>query len=75
MNGWENFIFKSEVTEQLAEDRAVHCATCKHLSKSLLLSFLRDNLKQIEGYECGICSCPISAKIRSVAESCPINKW
>lgn len=75
LNGWYNFIKKSEVTEQLAEQRALHCLSCVELKEGVLLTFLNDELKEIQGYKCGICECPLSAKLRSKNEKCPLKKW
>jgi hypothetical protein len=75
LNGWENFISKSEVTEKLAKQRAIICNTCESNVKSKLLIFVKDELKEIEGHKCNECQCPLSAKIRSVNEKCDLNKW
>lgn len=75
LNGWQNFIFKNEVTEKLAEIRAEHCAKCPHLKYGSMLSMVKDELKEIESHYCGKCTCPISAKIRTQNETCPISLW
>jgi hypothetical protein len=75
LNGWQNFIAKSEVTEKLAKERATICAGCDSNVKSKLLIFVKDSLKEVEGYKCKECECPSSFKIRSIKEKCPLNKW
>jgi len=75
LNGWQNFIFHNQVTEKLAKERASFCVNCPKLKKGKLLSFLNDDLKEIEGYYCDICKCPLSGKIRSKEEKCDLNKW
>lgn len=75
INGWQNFILKSEVTEQLASDRALECIGCEHAKKRKLIAFIKDDFKEIEGYICNLCKCPLSAKIRSISEKCDIDKW
>lgn len=75
LNGWQNFISRSEVTEQLAEKRAEICAFCPQLKEGKVLAFIKDDLKEIQGHYCNICKCPISAKIRSELETCELNKW
>ena len=76
LNGWENFLSKSEVTEKLASDRALECIGCEYAKHSKAIEvFVKDDFKEIEGYVCDLCKCPISAKIRSVNETCPISKW
>jgi hypothetical protein len=75
LNGWGNFIEKSEVTETLAESRAKICATCFECKEGKLLALIKDDLKEVEGHYCALCYCPISAKIRSINERCPLSKW
>lgn len=75
LNGWGNFIEKSEVTETVAESRAKICATCFECKEGKLLALIKDDLKEVEGHYCALCYCPISAKIRSINERCPLSKW
>tara|TARA_R110000782_G_scaffold21002_3_gene56716 strand:+ start:612 stop:860 length:249 start_codon:yes stop_codon:yes gene_type:complete len=75
LNGWQNFMSKSEVTEALAKERAKICSGCDSNVKSKLLIFVKDELKEIEGHKCKECQCPLSAKIRSVNEKCDLDKW
>lgn len=75
LNGWENFIEKNEVSEKLAKLRAIECANCPMAKKGILTAFINDDLKEIEGYYCKKCTCPLSAKIRSINESCPLKLW
>lgn len=84
-DGWKNFMDKSEVIESLANKRASICESanngslCVHAKKKMLSAFIKDSIKSIEGYSCNKCpsiiKCPLSAKIRSKNESCPIGKW
>ena len=74
LDGWKNFIDKSEVAEKLASERAEKCSKCENAIKSNLL-FFKDSLKEIQGYKCNKCQCPLSAKVRSKNEKCPIDKW
>jgi len=75
LSGWSNFILKSEVTEELAKKRALACVDCSECVKSKLTAFVNDDIKQIKGYKCNICNCPLSAKLRTEKEKCPLNKW
>lgn len=75
INGWQNFISKNEVSEKLAKLRASECANCPNAKKGMLTAFIKDELKEIEGYYCDLCKCPLSAKIRSINEKCDIEKW
>lgn len=75
ISGWKNFISKSEVTEEIAKERAKICATCEHAKHSTTLNaFIKDELKEVEGYYCNDCEgCPLSAKIRTKNDIC--KKW
>lgn len=75
INGWHNFLSKSEVTETLAQERAKECLKCEDKSKAILLAFVKDNFKEVEGFKCNLCNCPLSAKIRSINEKCPKKLW
>ncbi|MBW2961276.1 hypothetical protein [Mesonia aestuariivivens] len=83
LNGWKNYLIENPVIEEVAKERSKICATsgpngnkCTHLSKGKFTSMLRDyKLHEIEGYYCSKCKCPLSAKVRSKNEKCPINKW
>lgn len=74
LSGWKNFLSKSEVTEAVAEKRAMICGTCPNLKQGLLLAFIKDSLTEVEGAYCNVCKCPLSAKVRS-NDVCPENKW
>ena len=76
LNGWKNFMNKSEVIEMVAVSRGTHCIECKHAKHSKTIkAFVKDEFKEIEGFVCGLCDCPLSAKLRSENETCPLNKW
>lgn len=74
LDGWENFIDKSEVVENVAKERALKCSQCPELKHGKLLAFIKDELTQIQGCYCNKCKCPLSAKIRS-NDKCPLGKW
>lgn len=75
LNGWRNFVDKSEVTEAIAEKRAEICMKCNECKDGKLLALIKDDLKEIQGHYCGLCYCPISTKIRSELETCPKDLW
>lgn len=73
--GWKNYIERPEVEEEETIRRAEICSTCSFAKKGLILTFVKDSLKNIEGRYCSSCEgCPLSAKIRSIG-NCPENKW
>ncbi len=76
LNGWSNFMSKSEVAEMVAVSRGSYCIDCKEAKFSKTVkAFVKDELKEIEGFVCGVCNCPLSAKLRSENEQCPLKKW
>lgn len=75
LNGFYNLSKKDEVVEDLAEQRAKHCVSCVELKEGRLLNLIKDDLVEIKGHYCGLCFCALSAKIRSINESCPLKKW
>lgn len=74
LTGWKNYLEKSEVTENIALQRAAVCAVCPHAKQGKLLAFIKDSLTEIEGTYCDLCHCPLSAKVRST-DICPDNQW
>lgn len=75
LDGWENFVNQKEVSEKMARQRAEYCKNCINLKKGGLLSFVNDDIKEIQGFYCNLCKCPLSAKLRSKNSNCPINKF
>lgn len=75
LNGWENYLDKSEVVEKEAKRRASICSKCEYAKKGILTAFIKDKLTEIQGMYCSAClGCPLSAKVRSKGK-CEKNKW
>lgn len=74
LTGWKNYIDKSEVIELVAEERASICSACPFAAKEKILTFVKDDFKEVEGLICSLCKCPLSAKIRSNSK-CELGKW
>lgn len=75
LNGWKNYFIEDSVVEKIAEERAQICVKCPFAVEKKLLIFVKDDLEEVEGMACARCDCPLSAKIRSVKESCPEKLW
>ena len=75
LNGWNNYFNKDAVVEKVANQRAEFCAKCPFAVESIFTIFVNDELKEIEGLICKRCNCPLSAKIRSIKETCPEKLW
>lgn len=68
IDGYTNLLYKDIEVEGIAKDRLDICNSCTSIK---VLSIMNNTMFKY----CGICRCPISAKIRSIKEHCPINKW
>lgn len=75
--GWGNLMFSSPAVEQLALKRAKICADCPsaQFSGAYYITAPDSKTKQVRGLKCGECGCALSAKVRSVEDSCPLGKW
>lgn len=79
MEGWANYVHLSSdpIDEKIAEARAKICSTCPLAEKSNMLNIILpdDTHKDIQGYRCTKCGCPLSSKVRSILSQCPEDKW
>ncbi len=74
LNGWENY-FTGKVSDKAIE-RAEICAECENIEKGVFEVLMPDYaIKEIQGYKCGVCECPISTAVRSEDYKCPLGKW
>lgn len=74
IEGWSKVVFKDPEIEKLASDRAISCSQCPFSKKGMyLVEWFGDELT--EGNMCGVCKCPLAAKLRVKDEICPIGKW
>jgi hypothetical protein len=76
LSGWKNYTSQNPETEKLAKERAEKCSHCRHAVYGTYEKLMKDySLKEVEGMKCDICQCPLSTKLRSNAENCPIGLW
>lgn len=73
INGWKNLFLLLET--DLAKERARSCTSCDEARSGTFEKFIGDQIIEIQGLKCRKCGCPLSAKLRSVNEKCPLNKW
>ena len=59
ITGWHYVFFRRQEIELLAAERAEICTPCPHNT----------------GTKCGLCGCPLKAKMRSPDSSCPDGRW
>lgn len=74
-NGWKNYMFTNPLVEELAKVRSEICADCDQAKESEFLKSVLGKVEKVSGMICDNCKCPISAKVRSVKESCPLDNW
>jgi len=75
LKGWRYAIWRDEKHEQLARNRAEICSGCEHAKHGKILKLVGDDIKEIQGHYCGLCDCPLSAKLRSEDETCDDGRW
>tara|TARA_R110002167_G_scaffold81296_2_gene222673 strand:+ start:10585 stop:10833 length:249 start_codon:yes stop_codon:yes gene_type:complete len=75
INGWANYIWPNIETEKLAKARAKICAGCIHSVKAKYEILKDDRIEEVKNHICDMCLCPLSAKLRSKEETCPLDKW
>ena len=77
ISGWVNLAGASPKAEALALKRANICAQCPaaQFSGTVYHIVVDNRTTQVRGMKCKDCSCPLSAKVRSINDSCPRGKW
>jgi len=72
--GWISYLFGNN--PDWVTERAMVCKKCPHAVHGTYEKLMPDyNLKEVQGLKCGKCKCPLSTKLRSENEKCPIGKW
>ena len=59
IEGWRNLLFRMNESNEIIINRSKICFSCENCI----------------GKICSNCGCFIPAKINSIEEKCPINKW
>jgi len=76
VSGFANLAFPDQEVEKLAMQRADICARCPFAQKTGVYSVVKDSRTiQIQGMKCNQCGCNLSAKVRSINDTCPVGKW
>ena len=70
MSAWLKVI--KGITTDEHKRRAKICKDCEHAKYKKYIDFVEDELKEIRGYLCDKCGCPLISKIRST-DIC--KKW
>ena len=64
----------TQQTDEEAKRRAKICGGCESIEHSKFLDLVGDEIKEVKGFVCGECGCPLVAKVRS-NEKCDLKKW
>ena len=76
ISGWSNYIVSDKKNKALYNYRVKQCSECVEAVEGTYEKLMPDyTLKKIKGLKCNICKCPLSTKIRSLEENCPLTKW
>ena len=75
IKGWSNYINPDPNVEAVAMERAKICSECNHSKNGWYAYFMEDEVTEIKGMVCGLCSCPLSTLLRSRDEKCKIDLW
>ena len=65
---------KGNHTEE-SRRRAEICAKCPNKSKKFYADFVNAEIKEVQGYACNDCNCPIATKIFATEKENICPKW
>lgn len=60
---------------EVSLERAKTCAGCEFKEKKFYAAFLNSKIEEINGFVCGLCSCPIATKVFAEDEKNICIKW
>ncbi|HPI00384.1 MAG TPA: hypothetical protein PK772_08640 [Chitinophagaceae bacterium] len=81
VEGWSKKLHLTSISEEqkvLALQRMNICMRCRHAKEQWMTKIIDGILKNDElgsGIGCGLCGCPLQAKVLVKEEKCPIGKW
>lgn len=73
VEGWYNLLTNKKLP--FLSERAQECNLCEEAKYQKTLEIIKDDLVEVKSLVCTQCGCPLSAKIRSKNETCPLGKW
>ena len=65
---------KGKHTEETRR-RAEICAKCPLKEKRFYADFVKAEIKEVEGYVCTLCACPIATKVFATEKENICRKW
>lgn len=76
ITGWKNYLTDDDVAKEIAIERSKKCAGCKHAVPSgVIFQSMGDTIKEIQGFKCDLCDCPLSTKLRAPDAKCDAGLW
>lgn len=79
VSGWINYLFPNKEAEEMARARAEVCDKCEFAAPGWYEVIREGRIEKIRGLVCKGCptkiKCPLSTKLRSPEETCPLEKW
>lgn len=72
LKGWANYILN--LNTEAARKKARICIECDFIKKGIFEVVKDNKIQEIEGAVCGVCNCPLTAKLRS-NDKCPKGKF
>jgi hypothetical protein len=73
LKGWWVYLFST--LPETAKAKAKICQACDKKEFGTYEEFLPDySIKEVQGYKCGICKCPLSTLLRS-EKKCKLGKF
>ena len=77
MKDFINALLKHSKDEHTNESfsRASICSRCEFKKEAVYATFLNSEIKEINGFVCGLCDCPLATKIFAQDEKNICDKW
>lgn len=73
LSGWKHYLFTEPKIERMAQRRAEFCRHCQYNKLSTIDIITDKKIPELSGRHCGECMCPLSTKLRSKFEECPLT--
>ena len=70
---WYQVIRKIKTPDEVR--RAKICSGCEHRAHANFLQFAKGDIKEVQGFYCNLCKCPLVAKIKTTDENHICEKW
>jgi len=78
VDGFSYLVVKNSEVEKIAKVRAQICARCpfaEYLTNKPSNIAVNGKQYSIKGMRCSVCGCALAAKVRSMNDQCPRERW